>query len=104
MADARFYRKALEDLGQGVYAWMQPDGSWGYSNAGLITDGEECLLVDTLFDLALTREMLSAMQDATPAAQTIDALVNTHANGDHTFGNQLVGGARIIASRSSRST
>jgi glyoxylase-like metal-dependent hydrolase (beta-lactamase superfamily II) len=101
MADARFYRKALEDLGGGVYAWMQPDGSWGYSNAGLITDGEECLLVDTLFDLALTREMLAAMQDATPAAQTIDALVNTHANGDHTFGNQLVRGAHIIASRSS---
>jgi len=101
VADARFYRKALEELGGGVYAWMQPDGSWGYSNAGLITDGEECLLVDTLFDLALTREMLAAMQDATPAAQTIDALVNTHANGDHTFGNQLVRGARIIASRSS---
>ncbi len=101
MADTRLYRKALEDLGQGVYAWMQPDGSWGYSNAGLITDGDECLLVDTLFDLALTREMLSAMQDATPAAETIDALVNTHANGDHTFGNQLVGGARIIASSSS---
>ena len=59
MADARFYRKALEDVGAGVYAWMQPDGSWGYSNAGLITDGDECLLVDTLFDLALTREMLA---------------------------------------------
>ena len=93
MAETRFYRKALEDLGHGIYAWMQPDGSWGYSNAGLITDGDECLLVDTLFDLALTREMLAAMQDATPAAQTIDALVNTHANGDHTFGNQLVRGA-----------
>ena len=69
MADARFYRKALEDVGRGVFAWMQPDGSWGYSNAGLITDGDECLLVDTLFDLALTREMLAAMRDATPAAR-----------------------------------
>ena len=101
MADAHFYRKALEDVGRGVFAWMQPDGSWGYSNAGLITDGDECLLVDTLFDLALTREMLVAMRDATPAARLIDALVNTHANGDHTFGNQLVKEARIIASRSS---
>ena len=26
-------------------------------------------------------------------------LINTHSNGDHTFGNQLVKGARIIASR-----
>ena len=101
MADARFYQKALEDVGAGVYAWMQPDGSWGYSNAGLITDGDECLLVDTLFDLALTREMLAAMRDATPAARAIDAVVNTHANGDHTFGNQLVKEARIFASHSS---
>jgi glyoxylase-like metal-dependent hydrolase (beta-lactamase superfamily II) len=42
--------------------------------------------------------MLDAMADATPAASTIDTLVNTHANGDHCFGNQLVEGARIITS------
>jgi glyoxylase-like metal-dependent hydrolase (beta-lactamase superfamily II) len=45
--------------------------------------------------------MLSAMADATPAAATIDTLVNTHANGDHCYGNQLVAGATIIASRAS---
>ncbi len=95
------YSKGLEDLGGGLFAWLQPDGSWGYSNAGLITDGEHSLLVDTLFDLPLTREMLSAMADATPAAATIDTLVNTHANGDHCYGNQLVAGATIIASRAS---
>ena len=95
------YSKGLEDLGGGLFAWLQPDGSWGYSNAGLITDGEHSLLVDTLFDLPLTREMLSAMADATPAAATIDTLVNTHANGDHCYGNQLVDGATIIASRAS---
>ena len=87
------YAKALEDLGAGLYAWLQPDGSWGYSNAGLVTDGDESLLVDTLFDLPLTREMLAAMADATPAATKIDTLVNTHANGDHCYGNQLVGDA-----------
>ena len=32
-------------------------------------------------------------------AKSIGTLVNTHANGDHTFGNQLVEGAEIIASR-----
>jgi len=95
------YAKALEDLGAGLYAWLQPDGSWGYSNAGLVTDGDESLLVDTLFDLPLTREMLAAMADATPAATKIDTLVNTHANGDHCYGNQLVGDATIIASRAS---
>ena len=100
MTDARF-RKGLSDLGHGSWAYLQPDGSWGYSNAGLITDSGESLLVDTLFDLPLTQSMLTAMADATPAAQQIDVLVNTHANGDHCYGNQLVEGARIIASRAS---
>ena len=95
------FRKGLSDLGHGIWAYLQPDGSWGYSNAGLITDSGESLLVDTLFDLPLTQSMLTAMADATPAAQHIDVLVNTHANGDHCYGNQLVEGARIIASRAS---
>jgi glyoxylase-like metal-dependent hydrolase (beta-lactamase superfamily II) len=76
-----------------------PDGSWGYSNAGLIVDGDDSLLVDTLFDLRSTREMLSAMRTKVPQAAHIDTLVNTHANGDHTFGNQLVADARIIGTR-----
>ncbi|MEE2674316.1 MAG: MBL fold metallo-hydrolase [Myxococcota bacterium] len=85
-------------MGDGIYAWLQPDGSWGWSNAGLVTDGDQSLLVDTLFDLRLTAEMLAAMQDAAPAARSIDTLVNTHANGDHCYGNQLVADATIITS------
>ncbi len=96
------YEKGLHELGKGCYAWLAPDGSWGWSNAGLITDGEQSLLVDTLFDLDLTREMLSAMRDADPlAAVRFDRLVNTHANGDHCHGNELVSGAEIIASEAS---
>lgn len=93
------YTKGLHDLGNHCYAWLQPDGSWGYSNSGLIESSGETLLVDTLFDLAHTREMLAGYRAAVPAAQRIGTLVNTHSNGDHTFGNQLVAGARIVASR-----
>ena len=78
--------------------FRSPDG-WGLSNAGLIIDGGQTLMVDTLFDLAHTREMLDAYRRAAPAAANVDVLINTHSNGDHTFGNQLVKGARIIASR-----
>ncbi|NOT42394.1 MAG: MBL fold metallo-hydrolase [Alphaproteobacteria bacterium] len=93
------YRRGLTDLGNGTFAYLQPDGSWGWSNAGLITDGDQSLLVDTLFDLKLTRDMLSAMRAAAPrAAKTIGTLVNTHHNGDHCYGNELVEGAEIIAS------
>jgi len=93
------YTRGLHEIGSGAWAWLQPDGSWGWSNAGLVVDGEQSLLVDTLFDLPLTGAMLDAMRDAVPAARDIDVLVNTHANGDHCFGNELVEGAVIVASR-----
>src|SRR5271165_3363764 len=92
------YAAGLQEVGDGLYAYLQPDGGWGWSNAGLITDGEATLLVDTLFDLPLTERMLRSMRDAVPAAARIDTLVNTHANGDHCYGNQLVAGARVVAS------
>jgi glyoxylase-like metal-dependent hydrolase (beta-lactamase superfamily II) len=93
------YTTGLHDLGNHVYAYLQPDGSWGWSNAGLVVDGSAALLVDTLFDLKLTQEMLDSMRRATKAADEIDMVVNTHANGDHCWGNELVKGARIVASQ-----
>ncbi len=92
------FTKGLHEIGDGCFAYLQPDGGWGWSNAGLVTDGSASLLVDTLFDLQLTAAMLDTMRDATPAAAQIDTLVNSHANGDHCYGNQLVSGAEIITS------
>ena len=94
------FRKGLTDLGNGAYAYLQPDGSWGWSNAGLVVDGDQSLLVDTLFDVPLTQEMLDSMRAAEPRATAhIDRVVNTHANGDHCHGNELVADAEIIASK-----
>lgn len=93
------FTKGLHEIGASNWAYIQPDGTWGWSNAGLIVDGEESLLVDTLFDLPLTDAMLRTMRDAVPAAKTIDTLVNTHADGDHTFGNSLVKDARVITTQ-----
>lgn len=102
MATRWEYTKGLKDIGNGLYAWLQPDGGWGWSNAGLIRDGEASLLVDTLFDMALTREMLNAMTDATGiSAEKIGTIVNTHANGDHCHGNGCCPQAEIITSEAS---
>ena len=95
----RPFRHGLHDVGARCYAWIQPDGGWGWSNAGLVVDGDESLLVDTLFDLKLTRAMLDGMRRAEPvAARRFDKLVNTHADPDHCNGNELVAEAEIIAS------
>jgi glyoxylase-like metal-dependent hydrolase (beta-lactamase superfamily II) len=56
------------------------------------------LLVDTLFDLALTREMLDTMDPITQK-HPIGQAFNTHGNGDHWFGNELLpDGIPIVAS------
>ncbi|MGI5193317.1 MBL fold metallo-hydrolase [Streptomyces sp. CA-288835] len=70
------------------------------SNAGLVTGRGESLLVDTLYDLRLTRAMLDGLAPVTDAAP-VATVVNTHGNGDHWFGNQLVAHAEIIAARGS---
>jgi glyoxylase-like metal-dependent hydrolase (beta-lactamase superfamily II) len=91
----------LTEVGDRAWAYVQRDGGWGWSNAGLVVDGDASLLVDTLFDLRLTAEMLEVMRRATAAAERVDVVVNTHANGDHCYGNELVAGAEIVASRRS---
>lgn len=91
--------RGLREVGDGCFAYLQPNGSWGWNNAGLICDGEASLLVDTLYDLRLTGQMLETMRAAVPAAKRIGTVVNTHANGDHCYGNQLVRDAEIVASR-----
>jgi glyoxylase-like metal-dependent hydrolase (beta-lactamase superfamily II) len=90
------YTKGWHAVGDGLYAYLQPDGSWGWSNAGLIVGDGASLLVDTLFDLQLT----AAMLESRPATEApVTTVVNTHANGDHCYGNQLVQGAEIVASQ-----
>ncbi len=90
------YEHGLAEVADGTFAWMQPNGGWGWSNAGLLAGEGASLLVDTLFDLKLTREMLDGMAAVTEG-RPIGTLVNTHANGDHTYGNQLLEGAEIVA-------
>jgi glyoxylase-like metal-dependent hydrolase (beta-lactamase superfamily II) len=93
------FTKGPHEVAEGVWAYLQPDGGWGLSNAGLITGADNIsLLVDTLVDLELTDDMLHALREATTAAEHIGVVVNTHANGDHCYGNALIAEADIVAS------
>jgi 2-keto-4-pentenoate hydratase/2-oxohepta-3-ene-1,7-dioic acid hydratase in catechol pathway/glyoxylase-like metal-dependent hydrolase (beta-lactamase superfamily II) len=93
------YSRGLHEVADRVWAWTLPDGGYGWSNAGLVAGDGASLLVDTLFDLPLTREMLTAMKPITDRAPISDALI-THSNGDHTHGNQLLDkSVRIIAAK-----
>jgi len=78
-------------------AYLQKDEGLGWSNAGIIRGKDGVLLIDTLFDLNLTKTMLD--QIARKVGKPIKWVVNTHHNGDHCWGNQLVADAEIIGHR-----
>jgi len=84
------YTKGLHAVADRVWAWLAPDGGWGWSNAGLVEGQGESFLIDTLFDLRLTHEMLDRMSPVLERSPLTGAL-NTHANGDHCYGNELLG-------------
>ncbi|MEV5570562.1 MBL fold metallo-hydrolase [Spirillospora sp. NPDC052269] len=86
------FRRGLSEVAAGTHAYLQPDGSWGWSNAGLVVSGGEALLVDTLFTVPLTHVMLGEIARALPDVR-IRTLVNTHSDGDHWWGNQLLADA-----------
>ena len=96
----------LHDVGDGCLAYLQPVGGWGWSNAGLIVGDGQSMLVDTLFDLRLTARMLDTM-DAHTSRAPIVTVVNTHANGDHCYGNSEAtarfDGVEIVASSAAAS-
>jgi len=94
------YTKGLHRLEPGVFAYLSPPGTWGWSNCGLVVDGGEALLVDTQFDLPMTQTLMTAIDAALPG-MAVTAVVNTHANGDHCWGNELFPSAQIIGSAAS---
>ena len=89
--------QGLVKLRDKCYAYLQKDEGLGWSNAGMIRGRDGSLLIDTLFDLNLTQIMLDQIQRK--VGKPIKWLVNTHHNGDHFWGNQLVKGAEIIGHR-----
>lgn len=95
LGDSAQYQGGWLEVAEGAWAWLQPNGRLGESNAGLVCGDGEALLVDTLWDPVLTARMLAT---APVPAEMISTVVNTHGDGDHCWGNQLMAGKRIIAS------
>jgi cyclase len=86
----------LREIGNDVFACLQPDRGLGWSNSGFINRGGG-VVVDTFWDLPRTRSLIEnyARVWKEPARR----VVNTHHNGDHCWGNQLFEGAEIIGHR-----
>lgn len=85
----RDFPHGLTDLGSGTWAWLEPNGSWGETNAGLVVGDGASLLVDTLWDARLAARMLAAVAPVVAGAP-LHSAVNTHRDGDHWWGNSVL--------------
>jgi len=79
----------LEELGDGVYAYLQLDGGWCLNNSGIIVGSDSTTVVDT----AATMRRATLLRDTVTrlSARPVTTLVNTHHHGDHCFGNCVFG-------------
>ncbi|MCU1679950.1 MAG: hypothetical protein JWQ81_689 [Amycolatopsis sp.] len=91
------FSRGWHRIGEHTWTWLEPDGGWGKANAGLVTAQGHGLQIDTLFDLPHAQYMRDSLALATPGVE-ITTVVNTHADPDHCWGNQLFGEAAITVS------
>ena len=83
------------EVSEGVFAYIQPDGSWYLNNTGFLTSRDGVISIDATSTERRTRAYLDAIAAVT--SRPVRTLVNTHHHGDHTYGNCLFSGATIVA-------
>ncbi len=83
------------EVSDGIYAYIQPDGSWWINNTGFFVGRRGVVSVDACSTERRTLTYQAAIAAIT--SQPVHTLINTHHHGDHTFGNYLFEGATIVA-------
>ncbi|HEV3265140.1 MAG TPA: MBL fold metallo-hydrolase [Acidimicrobiales bacterium] len=85
----------VEEVSEGIFAYIQPDGSWYINNTGFLVGSRGVISIDSCSTERRTRAYLDAIARRTD--QPVRTLLNTHHHGDHTHGNYLFDGATIVA-------
>jgi len=84
----------VSEVADGVFAYVQPDGSWWINNTGFIVGHRTVMSIDTCSTERRTRAYLAKVEEI--AGRSPRVLVNTHHHGDHTNGNCLLPLATVI--------
>lgn len=93
-------RPEVQEVSPGVYAYVQPDGTWWINNTGFLAGPQGVISIDSCSTERRTRAYQAAIATVTRAP--VRAVINTHHHGDHTFGNCLFPGAAILAHERAR--
>lgn len=104
MATAHKARKdwptGMIELAKGVFAYIQPTGESGVSNAGLLLGDRNAALVDTLMVRSLNQPFMEAIKKTT--SLPITKIIHTHHHIDHIGGDSLFPEAEIFVHQASR--
>ena len=76
---------ALEEVSDGIFAYIQLDGSWGLNNTGFIAGSESLIAIDSCFTERRSRAFRDTIRSV--SGLPVKTLVNTHHHADHTHGN-----------------
>ncbi len=90
----------VQEVSDGVFAYVQPDGTWWINNTGFLVGRSRAAAIDACATEARTRALLAAIRQLTP--RPVQTLINTHHHGDHTHGNSLFEDATIVAHEGTR--
>ena len=93
-------RPEVREVSGGIYAYVQPDGTWWINNTGFLVGPQGVITIDTCSTERRTRAYRAAIAAVTGAP--VRTVINTHHHGDHTFGNCLFPGASIIGHERAR--
>ncbi|MEV0453700.1 MBL fold metallo-hydrolase [Catellatospora methionotrophica] len=94
-------RPELVKLADGVLAYIQPDGGWCVSNAGVLFGHDGPVLIDATATVPRARRLREAIDVHT--TDPVRTLVITHRHGDHHYGaNEVAPDATVIAHRHAR--
>lgn len=85
----------LEALADGVYAWIQPGGGSGVSNAGVVADADGLTIVDTLMVRSQWEPFAAAVAELD---RPVKRVLLTHAHIDHVGGTQAFRNAMVLGS------
>ena len=89
-----------QEVADGVWAYIQPDGTWWINNTGFLAGPQGVISIDACSTERRTRAYQAAIAEVTRAP--VRAVVSTHHHGDHTFGNCLFPGAALIGHERTR--
>ena len=93
-------RPEVQEIADGVFAYIQPDGTWWINNTGFLVGPQGVISIDACSTERRTRAYQQAIVGVTPAP--VRTVVNTHHHGDHTFGNCLFPQATIVGHERAR--